>query len=453
MYRSDYSARLRDRITGRFISRVQYDFQQLPFFDEDVALDTEHHSSVSSSTLSSPRSQTYANASLGPVFSSTMAAVPQNISLTDVQFQALLDTLRPADSRGPKALAPEKFTGKETSKEAQTWLDSASRYVHSFGKDIDERDILKLLAYFTDEASAWAHRQTSEITRWQDQRNAHYIGHTEDSRPATPGAFPIAHPANAVLGTAYPDITVVADWNALLNWNVYDPLLTWNDFENAFLDTFVSTSRKENAQLDLSRLHRQGKLSRIADYNVAFENICWDTGFGRSYLVTRYKEELGYQILSSIYASPTQIPDEDDLSAWMDRALNIDKGLEIAKRYSNKDHTGSSSSNKPSTSQGRPQYKSQTKVTQVTSTASSSKRPRPSASSSNTSNRPPIKCFNCGKPGHKAIDCPDLHKIKQETRQVRSMSDDDLTQQIRELQQESAKRKKGKKLGKGKGRQ
>ena len=106
-----------------------------------------------------------------------------------------------------------------------------------------------------DEALAWAHRQTSKITCWQDQRNAHYIGHTEDLRPVTPGAYPVAHPANAVLGTAYPDITVVADWNALLNWNVYDPLLTWNDFENAFLDTFVSISQKENAQLDLSCLY------------------------------------------------------------------------------------------------------------------------------------------------------------------------------------------------------
>ena len=91
----------------------------------------------------------------------------------------------------------------------------------------------------------------------------------------------------------------------------------------------MDTETREDAIRQLQQI-KQGS-DPVEDYNVRFKSVATITGFNDMALVAMYQaginHKLGYEIIKA------GAPDEEDLDAWMHRAVELAKAYCGAKRY------------------------------------------------------------------------------------------------------------------------
>ena len=151
---------------------------------------------------------------------------------------------------GPKVEANKipVFTGKESSTEANDWLDLVSRIFRACGNPSPTKRISTALTYFVKDAAQYVRRIE---TVWDEYRIWFCLyGHL------TPGInnFPNASCA----------------------------CLTWADFVEDFSKNYINVDPKETAKDKLRALH-MGKDQRADDFITEFKNLAGRTGYVASW--------------------------------------------------------------------------------------------------------------------------------------------------------------------------
>jgi hypothetical protein len=203
---------------------------------------------------------------------------------------------------------------------------------------------------------------------------------------------------------------------------------SWQEFESELLEAFGDPNPASTARHKLGQL-KQG--NHTADeYVASFRELKDDTGYNNAALIERFEQGLNSALVDKIYALP-QMP--TTLEGWIFWATKLDR--QWRQREANKKSL--TQSVKP-VAPSRP-----TRPFQGPASATSPQQSEPIKQSgiapmevdSGWKSVRPLVCFQCRKPGHKAVDCKSRFNIN-------SMDFDSLKAFMKEeLQKEEGHRK------------
>lgn len=184
----------------------------------------------------------------------------------------------------------------------------------------------------------------------------------------------------------------------------------WKVFLQEFKHTFGDPNPQATAQFKISSL-KQG--SHTAEEFVAsFRELAKDTGYNDVALVEKFKHGLNPSLVDKIYALP-EMP--INLEGWISWACKLDRQWR-EREASKKSFQSLPRQSAPTTSSATFSFKQQPKPSSTFTHASSSISNLPAqqkqpdvvpmeVDSGWKSVRPPLICFKCRKPGHKAANC------------------------------------------------
>lgn len=184
----------------------------------------------------------------------------------------------------------------------------------------------------------------------------------------------------------------------------------WKVFLKEFKEYFGDPNPQATAQFKISSL-KQGSHT-AEEFVSSFRELARDTGYNDVALVEKFKHGLNSSLVDKIYALP-EMP--TNLEGWISWACKLDRQWR-EREASKKTFQSLLRQSAPTTSSAVSSSKQQPKPSSTFNHASSSTSNLPAqqkqpdvvpmeVDSGWKSVRPPLICFKCRKPGHKAANC------------------------------------------------
>ena len=178
---------------------------------------------------------------------------------------------------------------------------------------------------------------------------------------------------------------------------------TWDDFVGCFRATWGDADATRMAGIKMQSL----KMTATADeYIATFQVLAEKTGYNDAALIDFFQCGLTTSLAKSIYTHPGGPP--MDLQGWKDAASNIDR-FERAWAQDAREVKYTKGKQPPHTSHTPPRPVNPPR-SPPTTTSGTSYVPMDLDASQST--KPPIVCYACREPGHKANVCPNKTRIR-----------------------------------------